>query len=107
MSETPPPGDPRVGSGAPGRQSNAVRSDNHSSPHRSEVPDDLNAYDPELVTSPGHGAVGVFQAPSPVRPRGGPAAVDTTLDIDSPFLDLFGAAPAPMAPSPEPAPAPA
>src|SRR3954452_13467687 len=105
MSETPPPGDPRVGSGAPGRQSNAVRSDNHSSPHRSEVPDDINAYDQALVTSPGHGAVGVFQAPQPVRPRGGPAAVDPSLDIDSPFLDLFGATAAPVRePVPPPAP---
>ena len=42
----------------------------------------------EFVAAPGHGAVGVFQAPQPVRPRS--AAVDTTLDIDSPFLDLFG-----------------
>ncbi|WP_412744278.1 ATP-binding protein [Krasilnikovia sp. MM14-A1004] len=48
------------------------------------------------MTSPGHGTVGVFQAPQPVRPR---SAVDTTMDIDSPFLDLFGGAPAP-APSP-------
>jgi AAA domain-containing protein len=68
------------------------------------VPDDLNAYEQELVTSPGHGAVGVFQAPSPIRPRGGPSAVDTSLDIDSPFLDLFGAAPAPTSGAPASAP---
>ncbi len=92
MSETPPPGHPRAASPSSGRQSNGVRSNGHFAPRGSETPDDVNAYDPELVTSPGHGGIGVFQAPSPVRPRGGPAAVDSTLDIDSPFLDLFGAA---------------
>jgi hypothetical protein len=87
MTETPPPG-PR-------------RADSYSSPHASDIPDDLNSYDQELVTSPGHGAVGVFQAPQPVRPRGGPAApVDPTMDIDSPFLDLFGGAPAPTSAAP-------
>src|SRR3954471_7367336 len=94
MTESSSPGHPRAGAPTPGRQGNGARSDNYSSPHGSDVPDDINAYDQELVTSPGHGAVGVFQAPSPVRPRGGPA-VDPSLDIDSPFLDLFGAAPAP------------
>src|SRR4051794_25292269 len=92
MSDTPAPGHSRAGSAAPGRQSNGVRTDNHSSVGTAS--DDLNAYDPELVTSPGHGAVGVFQAPAPVRPRGGPAD-DPTLDIDSPFLDLFAGTPAP------------
>ena len=54
----------------------------------------------EFVAAPGHGAVGVFQAPQPVRPRGA-RRCDTTLDIDSPFLDLFGGAPAPrLAPRP-------
>ena len=54
----------------------------------------------EFVAAPGHGAVGVFQAPQPVQPRG--AAVDDTLDIDSPFLDLFGgvAGPAPVSGTP-------
>jgi hypothetical protein len=75
-----------------------VRSDNYSAPHGSDIPDDLNEYDQELVTSPGHGAVGVFQAPQPVRPRGGPV-VDSALDIDSPFLDLFGGTPAPAVPA--------
>ncbi|MEH1165760.1 ATP-binding protein [Micromonospora sp. CPCC 205539] len=52
--------------------------------------------DPALVTSPGHGTVGVFQAPRPV-PRRAPAAEPSAVsagenaDIDSPFLDLFGA----------------
>ncbi|MBM2617196.1 ATP-binding protein [Actinoplanes sp. LDG1-06] len=60
----------------------------------------------EFVAAPGHGAVGVFQSPQPVRPRGGP--VDNTLDIDSPFLDLFGGAapPSPVSSAPA-APAPA
>jgi hypothetical protein len=80
----------------PGRQSNGVRSDNYSSPHAADIPDDLNSFDNELVTSPGHGAVGVFQAPQPVRPRtNGGTPVDPSLDIDSPFLDLFAGAPAP------------
>ncbi|HET6530410.1 MAG TPA: ATP-binding protein [Actinoplanes sp.] len=48
------------------------------------------------MTSPGHGAVGVFQAPQPVRPRtNGGSPVDPTMDIDSPFLDLFAGAPTP------------
>ena len=65
-----------------------MRSDNHSSEEG-----------PEQVPGPGHGAVAVFQAPQPVRPRanGGPP-VDP-MDIDSPFLDLFGGAPAPAAPA--------
>ncbi|WP_089157612.1 ATP-binding protein [Micromonospora sp. NBS 11-29] len=50
--------------------------------------------DPALVTSPGHGRVGVFQPPRPLAPRGGeprePVRPDG--DIDSPFLDLFGGA---------------
>ncbi|MBM0279840.1 hypothetical protein JM949_33935, partial [Micromonospora sp. STR1s_6] len=59
--------------------------------------EDEVALDPALVTSPGHGAVGVFQAPRPV-PRRTPPAEPTTVsagenaDIDSPFLDLFGGA---------------
>ncbi|MCO1596749.1 ATP-binding protein [Micromonospora sp. RHAY321] len=58
--------------------------------------EDEVALDPALVTSPGHGAVGVFQAPRPV-PRRTPPAEPTAVsagenaDIDSPFLDLFGA----------------
>ncbi|MBU2663280.1 ATP-binding protein [Actinoplanes bogorensis] len=55
----------------------------------------------EVVAAPGHGAVGVFQSPQPVRPRSGP--VDTTLDIDSPFLDLFGGAAPPTPVSSTPA----
>src|SRR3954468_13949677 len=105
MTQPTPPGHNRAGTPSPGKQGNGVRSDGYSSPHASEMPDDINAYDQALVTSPGHGAVGVFQAPQPVRPRGGPAAVDPSLDIDSPFLDLFGATAAPVRePVPPPAP---
>ncbi|WP_435205415.1 ATP-binding protein [Micromonospora sp. bgisy143] len=59
--------------------------------------EDEVALDPALVTSPGHGAVGVFQAPRPVTRRTPPAEPSTVsagenADIDSPFLDLFGGA---------------
>ncbi|MEW2385624.1 ATP-binding protein [Micromonospora sp. NPDC047707] len=49
--------------------------------------------DPALVTTPGHGGVGVFQAPRPLQRRAPvePVPADGT-DIDSPFLDLFGGA---------------
>ena len=40
-----------------------------------------------LAVNPGHGAVAVFQAPKPARPRTADATRDP--DIDSPFLDLF------------------
>jgi hypothetical protein len=98
-----PHGHPRAESSTPGRQSNGVRSDRYSSPNSSS-PDSLDEPAEEFVTTPGSGAVGVFQAPQPVRPRGssaggavGDGPVDSTLDIDSPFLDLFGGAPAPVA----------
>ncbi|SCE73433.1 AAA-like domain-containing protein [Micromonospora viridifaciens] len=86
-----------------------------------EDPDEV-ALDPALVTSPGHGRVGVFQPPRPVTPRAsGPEqrvpAVGDNGDIDSPFLDLFGggqpgvrrpatrpAAPVPAEPTPVVAP---
>ncbi|MBO3743575.1 ATP-binding protein [Actinoplanes flavus] len=86
MTGTYPHGHPRADASSPGRQSNGVRSDNYSS---LDPVDDAD----EFVTAPGHGGVGVFQAPQPVRPRG--SAVDSNLDIDSPFLDLFGGAPGP------------
>ncbi|MBQ0988887.1 ATP-binding protein [Micromonospora sp. H61] len=65
--------------------------------------EDEVALDPALVTSPGHGAVGVFQAPRPV-PRRTPPAEPTAVsagenaDIDSPFLDLFGGGGRPTSP---------
>jgi len=91
MTDTPPPGPPRAGSTGAGTDGNAARSNRYSAAHSAE---DINAYEQELVASPGHGAVGVFQAPQPLRPRSGPA-MDASLDIDSPFLDLFGAPAAP------------
>ncbi|WP_203814879.1 ATP-binding protein [Paractinoplanes ferrugineus] len=75
-----------------------MRSDNYSSS------DSVDANPDEFVVAPSHGAVGVFQAPQPVRPRNG--TVDTTLDIDSPFLDLFGATPPPVSAAPATADAP-
>ncbi|WP_446217289.1 ATP-binding protein [Micromonospora sp. IBHARD004] len=79
--------------------------------------------DPALVTSPGHGRVGVFQPPRPAGPHGQSAAgeqsaptVGDSGDIDSPFLDLFGgtqpggrrpAAPPAVTPAPPPAVTPA
>jgi AAA-like domain len=74
MTTTPPPhGRPRAGTPTSGRYSSA---------------DSLDEAE-ELVAAPGHGGVGVFQAPTAVRPTSAPT-VDTTMDIDSPFLDLFG-----------------
>ncbi|MFG1742227.1 ATP-binding protein [Micromonospora chalcea] len=59
--------------------------------------------DGALVTSPGHGRVGVFQPPRPITPR---EPVRPDGDIDSPFLDLFGGAQPrvrrPAAPTPSP-----
>ncbi|MFR9779281.1 ATP-binding protein [Micromonospora sp. MS34] len=69
--------------------------------------------DPALVTTPGHGRVGVFQPPRPATSRtpgqeqrvGHPAG--DSADIDSPFLDLFGGAqPGPRRPAGPPAPRP-
>jgi hypothetical protein len=96
MTGTYPHGHSRADASSPGRQSNGVRSDNYSSP------DSLDDAE-EFAAAPGHGGVGVFQAPQPVRPRG--AAVDTSMDIDSPFLDLFGGAAVPQKSDPQPAPA--
>ncbi|XVU25161.1 ATP-binding protein [Actinoplanes sp. CA-054009] len=94
MTAPIPPGHPRAAAQRPGMQSNGVRSDRYAS---TDSPDEGAE---EHVAAPAHGGVGVFQPPQPVRPRG--AAVDTTLDIDSPFLDLFGGvgAPAPTQATP-------
>ncbi|MEV6341760.1 ATP-binding protein [Actinoplanes sp. NPDC051851] len=71
-------------------------------PNDYSSPESLDNSD-EMVVAPGHGGVGVFQAPqSPSRSAApGPAPVDD-LDIDSPFLDLFGgtSTPAPLPPAP-------
>ncbi|MEV4727855.1 hypothetical protein AB0K29_29845, partial [Micromonospora humida] len=91
----------------------------HSAPHgnrarsfdypQEELRDD-EPYDPSLLTGPGQGGVGVFQAPRPSPGRGtppvesapaAPMLVGDGTDIDSPFLDLFGGGPRPGAtPSP-------
>ncbi|MDI6105008.1 ATP-binding protein [Actinoplanes sp. NEAU-A12] len=91
MTGTHPHGHPRAESSSPGRRGNGARSDSYSPP---EPLDDAE----ELVAAPGHGGVGVFQAPQPVRPRGSTA--DTSMDIDSPFLDLFGGAAGPRSSDP-------
>ncbi|MEU2613283.1 ATP-binding protein [Micromonospora sp. NPDC007271] len=116
MSRSSTPGSP---AGRPADQyGNRARSFDYP---QDEEPDEV-ALDPALVTSPGHGRVGVFQPPRPVTPRASgheqraPAVVDNS-DIDSPFLDLFGgaqpgvrrpatrpAAPAPAEPAPVVAP---
>ncbi len=87
MSRSSTPGSPAGRPGAPaGHRA-------HSFDYTED--EDEVALDPALVTSPGHGAVGVFQAPRPI-PRRTPPAEPTAVsagenaDIDSPFLDLFG-----------------
>ncbi|MFF5200543.1 ATP-binding protein [Micromonospora parva] len=87
MSRSSTPGSPAGRPGAPaGHRA-------HSFDYTED--EDEVALDPALVTSPGHGAVGVFQAPRPVPRRTPPAEPSTVsagenADIDSPFLDLFG-----------------
>nr|WP_306213740.1 ATP-binding protein [Actinoplanes sp. RD1] len=83
MTASPPPGHSRADMSRQGRQGNPPRSNDYS-------PEDVA----EQVAGPEHGAVAVFQSPQPVRPRvaGTPQPVDP-LDIDSPFLDLFGGPP--------------
>ncbi|WP_305787470.1 ATP-binding protein [Symbioplanes lichenis] len=89
MTASPPPGHSRADMSRQGRNGNPPRSIDYSSEESIEQ-----------VAGPEHGAVAVFQNPQPVRPRaaGTPQPVDP-LDIDSPFLDLFGGAP-PQAPPP-------
>ncbi|WP_376771195.1 ATP-binding protein [Rhizomonospora bruguierae] len=80
-----------------------MRSTRYGSPDPVE---DETVIDGELVTSPGHGAIAVFQRagdangviggrrrPANARPAGNGTPPHAT-DIDSPFLDLFGATPA-------------
>src|SRR3954469_2825768 len=97
MTEKNPPGHSRAADPASGRQSNGARSGSYSSLPES---DEDSILESELVTSPDHGAVGVFQAPRPLRPRGSAGQAVDPMDIDSPFLDLFGGAPAPSQPAP-------
>ncbi|MEU8170586.1 ATP-binding protein [Micromonospora sp. NPDC049004] len=89
MSRSSPPGPP---AGRP-----AVPASHRAQSFDYPDAEDEVALDPALVTSPGHGAVGVFQAPRPVTRRTPPAEPSTVsagenADIDSPFLDLFGGA---------------
>jgi len=99
MTRPHQPGQGSAGSGA-GRQGNGTHSLDYPQP---AGPVEETVADPELIASPGHGSVAVFQAPQPVRARTEHAlAVPGHMDIDSPFLDLFvAAAPArPTIPAP-------
>ncbi|MGK5677127.1 ATP-binding protein, partial [Micromonospora sp. URMC 106] len=86
MSRSSTPGSPAGRPAAP--HGNRARSfDYAEGPEVDEV-----VRDQALVTTPGHGGVGVFQAPRPVQrraPQADPGPVTDTADIDSPFLDLF------------------
>uniref|UniRef100_A0A7L6B8K6 ATP-binding protein n=1 Tax=Micromonospora robiginosa TaxID=2749844 RepID=A0A7L6B8K6_9ACTN len=88
MSRSSTPGSPAGRpAGTPGHRARSF--DYPSDEEMDEV-----VLDTALVTSPGHGRVGVFQPPRPLAPRGAeprePVRPDG--DIDSPFLDLFGGA---------------
>ncbi|MGC4791340.1 ATP-binding protein [Micromonospora sp. DT178] len=91
MNRSSTPGSPAGRPAVP--HGNRARSfDYPDDPETDEV-----ALDPALVTTPGHGGVGVFQAPRPVPRRtppaeAQPASTGDSADIDSPFLDLFGGA---------------
>ncbi|MEV1329557.1 ATP-binding protein [Micromonospora costi] len=93
MSRSSTPGSPAGRPAAPG--GHRARSFDYPDVEES----DETALDPALATSPGHGGVGVFQAPRPVPRRPSPAEpgarpappAGESQDIDSPFLDLFGA----------------
>ncbi|MFC0503888.1 ATP-binding protein [Micromonospora costi] len=93
MSRSSTPGSPAGRPAAPG--GHRARSFDYPNVEES----DETALDPALATSPGHGGVGVFQAPRPVPRRPSPAEpaarpappTGESQDIDSPFLDLFGA----------------
>ncbi|MEV4202848.1 hypothetical protein AB0J32_31475, partial [Micromonospora globbae] len=95
MSRSSTPGSPAGRPAAPG--GHRARSFDYA--EADEL--DEATLDPALATSPGHGGVGVFQAPRPVVRRTPPGAPSSRLpdqtstgteshDIDSPFLDLFG-----------------
>ncbi|MEV2241832.1 ATP-binding protein [Micromonospora sp. NPDC049891] len=90
MSRSATPGSPAGRPAAP--HGNRARSFDY--PESGEL--DETALDPALATTPGHGSVGVFQAPRPPQRRAVPAeptsASRDSADIDSPFLDLFGGA---------------
>ncbi|PZG22065.1 hypothetical protein C1I95_06335, partial [Micromonospora craterilacus] len=93
MSRSSTPGSPAGHPAAP--HGNRARSFDY--PQSGELDD--ASLDPALAATPGHGGVGVFQAPRPPQRRAvptepGPVTPSTRdgADIDSPFLDLFGGA---------------
>ncbi len=93
MSPSPTPGSPAGHPAAP----HGHRARSFDYPQSGELDD--AALDPALATTPGHGSVGVFQAPRPAPRRAAPAestpvtpSTRDGADIDSPFLDLFGGA---------------
>jgi hypothetical protein len=107
MTPTPPPGNPRSADAQAGGDDHGTRSSNYPTRDEARFEDEAGT-DNEAVTSPGHGAVAVFQAPQAFRARSGPPAardpgarptngtvaarasgVPEPGDIDSPFLDLF------------------
>ncbi|MEU4566365.1 ATP-binding protein [Micromonospora sp. NPDC023956] len=94
MNRSSTPGQPHPAAHQSGPHGHRARSFDYPSEEQSgEV-----SLDPALAASPGHGGVGVFQAPRPVRGRPTPPAGESapphptpeSPDIDSPFLDLFG-----------------
>ncbi|GIG85225.1 ATP-binding protein [Plantactinospora endophytica] len=115
MTRPSPPGS----SHPAGRPADNPGNGTQSSGYHGSEPAEETEYDAALLSNTGHGGVAVFQAPQPparnrpARPAAGtparpPAPVEHP-DIDSPFLDLFGAGPvqsAPAGPPPPAAPAP-
>ncbi|MGI5212956.1 ATP-binding protein [Plantactinospora sp. CA-290183] len=104
---------PAPGSSHPaGRQTDTNGNGAHASGYPSFEHEDDTEYDAALLSNTGHGRVAVFQAPQPpVRGRTAPppgaeparpAPPPELPDIDSPFLDLFGAGPVQPAPSAAP-----
>lgn len=103
MSRSTPPGSAHPAGQPAGNGGNGKRPSDYHHPELADVAET------ELVTSPRHGSVAVFQspaaargarasrtAPTPAAPVPPPrAAASDHTDIDSPFLDLFsGASPA-------------
>ncbi|MEV6816077.1 ATP-binding protein [Micromonospora sp. NPDC051296] len=93
MSRSSTPGSP---AGHPAA-SHGNRARSFDYPQSGELDD--ASLDPALAATPGHGGVGVFQAPRPPQRRAVPAEPNPVTpstrdgaDIDSPFLDLFGGA---------------
>ncbi|MBE1486512.1 ATP-binding protein [Plantactinospora soyae] len=114
MTRSATPGSPYPA----GRPTDGTGNGTQSSDYLPSDPADESEYDAALLSNTGHGGVAVFQAPQPparnrpARPSAGapaarPAPPAEHPDIDSPFLDLFGAGPLqPPPPGPAPARAP-